>query len=135
MEDVTKARLVEVADDLLKAHLDAGGKVLDAKLCKTAMINALAHTNKGCRTDWRRRSHVPTLKLQWNLRAMRQAVLVLVKDAEDPQQNNDWDGDSDQPKQNTAHRVFLSLGLLTHQRIERRVGSSFDQEHPIHVAG
>ena len=42
MEDVTEARLVEVADDLLKAHLDAAGKVLDAKLCRTAMINALA---------------------------------------------------------------------------------------------
>jgi hypothetical protein len=41
MEDVTKARLVEVADNLLKAHLDADGKVLDAKLCKTAIINAL----------------------------------------------------------------------------------------------
>jgi len=42
MEDVTKARQVEVADNLLKAHLDADGKVLDAKLCKTAIINALA---------------------------------------------------------------------------------------------
>jgi hypothetical protein len=42
MEDVTKARLVEVADNLLKAHLDADGKVLDAKLCKTAISNALA---------------------------------------------------------------------------------------------
>jgi hypothetical protein len=30
-----------VADDLLKAHLDADGKVLDKKLCKTAIINAL----------------------------------------------------------------------------------------------
>ena len=42
MEDVTKAGQVEVADNLLKAHLDADGKVLDAKLCKTAIINALA---------------------------------------------------------------------------------------------
>ena len=42
MEDITKARLVEVADNLLKTHLDADGKVLDAKLCKTAIINALA---------------------------------------------------------------------------------------------
>ena len=42
MEDVTKARLVEVADNLLKAHLDTDGKVLDAKLCKTAIINALS---------------------------------------------------------------------------------------------
>jgi hypothetical protein len=50
--------------------------------------------------------------------------LGLVKDAEDPQQNNDWDGDSDQPKQNAAHWVFLYWGLITHQRIGRRVGSS-----------
>jgi hypothetical protein len=42
MQDDTKARLVEVADNVLKAHLDADGKVLDAKLCKTAIINALA---------------------------------------------------------------------------------------------
>jgi hypothetical protein len=42
MEDITKTHLVEVADDLLKTHLDADGKVLDAKLCKTAIINALA---------------------------------------------------------------------------------------------
>ena len=41
MEDVTKLGLVEVVDNLLKAHLDADGKVLDAKLCKTAIINAL----------------------------------------------------------------------------------------------
>jgi hypothetical protein len=40
MEDVTKARLVEVADDLLKAYLDPDGKALDAKLCKTAIIKA-----------------------------------------------------------------------------------------------
>jgi hypothetical protein len=31
-----------VADNLLKAHLDADGKVLDANLCKTAIINTLA---------------------------------------------------------------------------------------------
>ena len=42
MEDVTKAGQVEVADNLLKAHLDADGKVLDAKLCKAAIINALS---------------------------------------------------------------------------------------------
>jgi hypothetical protein len=42
MEDVTKARQDELADNLLKAHLDADGKVLDAKLCKTAIINALS---------------------------------------------------------------------------------------------
>jgi hypothetical protein len=41
MEDSTQARLVEVADNLLKAHLDADEKVLDLKLCKTAIINAL----------------------------------------------------------------------------------------------
>ena len=41
MEDSTKARLVEVADDLLKAHLDADGKVLDKKLCKTAYEQGL----------------------------------------------------------------------------------------------
>jgi hypothetical protein len=43
MEDDTKARLVEVAYNLLKAHLDADEKVLDAKLCKTTIINALAN--------------------------------------------------------------------------------------------
>jgi len=42
MEDVIKARLVEVADDLLKVHLDADGKVLDKKICKIAIINALS---------------------------------------------------------------------------------------------
>jgi hypothetical protein len=41
MEDVTKARFVEVADNLLKVHFDADGKVLDKKICKTAIINAL----------------------------------------------------------------------------------------------
>ena len=41
MEDDTKAHLVEVADNLLKAHLDDDGKVLDKKLCKTAIVNAL----------------------------------------------------------------------------------------------
>lgn len=41
MEDVTKGRLVEVAENLLKVHLDADGKVLDKKICKTAIINAL----------------------------------------------------------------------------------------------
>jgi hypothetical protein len=30
-----------VVDNLLKAHLDADEKVLDLKLCKTAIINAL----------------------------------------------------------------------------------------------
>jgi len=44
MEDVIKARLVEVADDLLKVHLDADGKVLDKKICKTAIIDALSDT-------------------------------------------------------------------------------------------
>jgi len=43
MEDTTKARPVEVADNLRKTHLDADGKVLDAKLCKTAIANAPAH--------------------------------------------------------------------------------------------
>ena len=41
MEDVTKGRLVEVAKNCLKVHLDADGKVLDKKICKTAIINAL----------------------------------------------------------------------------------------------
>ena len=51
MEDSTKARLVEVADDLLKAYLDADGKVLDKKLCKTAIINALGGSSVP-RTRW-----------------------------------------------------------------------------------
>ena len=42
MKDGAKMRLAEMADDLLKAHLDDDGKVLDAKLCKDAIINALA---------------------------------------------------------------------------------------------
>jgi hypothetical protein len=33
MEEVTKGRLVEVAENLLKVHLDADGKVLDKKIC------------------------------------------------------------------------------------------------------
>ena len=41
MEDAAKMGLVETADKLLKAHLDADGKVLDAKLCKDAIVNAL----------------------------------------------------------------------------------------------
>ena len=53
MEDTTKTRLVEVADNLLKTHLDADGKVLDAKLCKTAIINALADVyEKGLEDGW-----------------------------------------------------------------------------------
>jgi hypothetical protein len=32
MEDVTKARFVEAAENLLKVHLDADGKVLDKKI-------------------------------------------------------------------------------------------------------
>lgn len=31
-----------MTDNLLKAHLDADGKVLDGKLFKTAIINALS---------------------------------------------------------------------------------------------
>jgi hypothetical protein len=41
MKDAAKMRLAEVADNLLKAHLDDDGRVLDAKLCKDAIINAL----------------------------------------------------------------------------------------------
>ena len=41
MEDVTKARQVEVPDYLLKAHLDADGKVLAAKLCTDAYEQGL----------------------------------------------------------------------------------------------
>ena len=42
MEDYMKARLVAVADNLLNAH----GKVLDKKLCKTAIINALGRVRR-----------------------------------------------------------------------------------------
>jgi len=41
MEDVTQASLVEVADNLFNVHTDAEGKILDAKIFKTAMTKAL----------------------------------------------------------------------------------------------
>jgi len=41
MEDITQAGLVEVAENLLKVHLDADQKVVDAKIFKTAIISAL----------------------------------------------------------------------------------------------
>jgi hypothetical protein len=41
MEDITQARLVEVADNLFNVHTGSEGKILDAKIFKTAMAKAL----------------------------------------------------------------------------------------------
>ena len=74
MEDSTKARLVEVADDLLKAHLDAVGKVLDKEALQD---RSNQRTRRRIRTriagrlgDEDRRSR----RLRWNLRATTAAA-------------------------------------------------------------
>jgi hypothetical protein len=60
MEDVTKARFVEAAENLLKVHLDADGKVLDKKICKTAIINALGEAyEQGLQDGFARKTAVP----------------------------------------------------------------------------
>jgi hypothetical protein len=60
MEDVIKARFVEVAENLLKVHLDVDGKVLDKKICKTAIINALGEAyEQGLRDGFARKTAGP----------------------------------------------------------------------------
>jgi hypothetical protein len=67
MEDVIKARFVEVAENLLKVHLDVDGKVLDKKICKTAIINALGEAyEQGLQMASPGRRQVQTLKAATN---------------------------------------------------------------------
>ena len=43
-----------------------------------------------------------------------------MKDAEEPQQNNDRNRDTDQPEENTAHRGFLLFaGAPPHKRVDK----------------
>ena len=56
MEDDPKAHLVEMADNLLSARVDADGKVLDKQLCKA---NALGEAyEKGSQDELQRRCFI-----------------------------------------------------------------------------